>query len=76
MDLLPLNNYNCKLKVKKSLGDNIIYVKDLKSADPYGLYINPRNNQKEIKKYTTNMIINTQVTIMRDEEQRYCFIRS
>jgi len=72
---LPKINKGFKVKEKRELGKGIIYVRDLKSHDPYGMYIDPRrNSNKQYKKYTQCMLINTQLCSVLDEEKRYCFI--
>lgn len=72
---LPLEHMHFKIKEKRHLGEDIIYVKDIKTNDPYGMAIDPRRGNKDYKKYTRLMIINTQLCTVHDESTRYCFIR-
>jgi hypothetical protein len=68
------HNLDFKIKEKKILSHDIVYVRDMKTNDPYGLYIDPRRGNKEYKKYTHHMIINTQLTTVLNSTERYYFI--
>lgn len=61
--------------IRKSLHNDIKYVRDLKINDPNGIYVDPRKDQKIKKRYTINMLLNYNIVGFLAEDKRYCFIR-
>ena len=56
--------------------DQIKLVKDLKKNDPYGYMVDPRKDQKCVKRYTTKMFLNYQISSLNPKNLRSYFIRN